>query len=120
MKILLLLLAINFIADQLLQHPDIVKIKHKDTSALFLHVLTWSISTFLFASIISFNTGKIEVYKWWMCALIIHFAVEWVCLRMWTYYYHDNKRGKMVGWILLEQLIINSSMVALFVYFMGR
>lgn len=120
MKILLILLAIIFIADQLLQHPDIMRTKHKDTTALFLHVLAWSISTFTFASVIILLTGKIEIYTWWISTFAIHFAVEWCCIRMWTYHYHDNKRSKMVFWILLEQLIINIATIGLFVYFMEK
>ncbi len=120
MKILLVLLVVNFIADQLLQHPDIMRTKHKDTYALFIHVLTWAISTFAFASTVILLTGKIEIYQWWILTFAIHFAVEWCCLRMWTHYYYDKKPTKMVIWILLEQLIINSSVVGLFVYFMGK
>lgn len=120
MKILLLLLAVNFIADQLLQHKESMDNKHKDTAAIFVHVLTWSISMFVFMSIVLLKTGNAEVIKWWASIVVIHFTVEWCCLRMWTYYYFDNKRSKMTAWILLEQLIINSSIVGLFVYFMGK
>ena len=120
MKILLLLLAVNFIADQLLQHPEIMRNKHKDTSVLFLHVLSWSFTMFLFMAVVMLRTGNIEIVNWWLCISIIHFAIEWVCLRMWTYSFYDNKRSKMVFWILLEQLIINSATVGLFVYFMGK
>jgi len=120
MKIVLILLALNFIADQLFQHPDIMKGKHKDSTVLFVHVLTWSISTFLFASIVALKTWNVNVYSWWLTTFVIHYAVEWCCLRMWTNYFYDNKRTKMVGWILLEQLIINSSMVAFFIYFMNK
>ena len=120
MKILLLLLAINFIADQLLQHTQIMREKHKDTTALFLHVLSWSVSMFLFTAVVMLRTGNTEILKWWLCIFMIHFAVEWMCLRMWTHFYYDKKPTKMVIWILLEQLIINSAIVGLFVYFMEK
>lgn len=120
MKILLILLALNFIADQLLQHPDVMKSKHKDSAAFLLHVLTWSVSMFLFMAIVMLRTGNMEIIKWWACVFIIHFSVEWCCLRMWTNHYYDKKPAKMVFWILLEQLIISSATIGLFVYFMEK
>ena len=121
MKILLILLAINFIADQLFQSKTVMENKHKDSTLLIVHVLHWSVLMLIFASIIGVKTGLFEqCYKWWAAITVMHFSVEWINLMLWTYSMYNNKKSRMVAWILLEQLIINISIVSLFVYLLER
>lgn len=121
MKILLILLALNFIADQLFQPKILLREKHKDTLLLFAHVCMWSITMLIFASVVIFKSGNVNgPMLWWLCSTIVHFGIEWVCLRTWTHFFYDNKRYKMVFWIVMEQFIINIWIVWLFVYFMEK
>lgn len=116
MKAAILILIISFIADQLFQLKSIRQTKHKDTMSLMLHVALWSIVMFAFMSVLLLKGANQNVILWWFIVTVIHFLVEWCCLRMWTHFFYDNKRSLMVFWILLEQLVLNVSMLWLFDY----
>lgn len=119
MKAAIVFLTISFIADQLLQVKSVRQTKHKDTEILFLHVLTWSIPMFIYSGIVLVKTYNQNIIVWWFLNTIIHFAVEWCCIRMWTYHFYDKNKSLVAFWILLEQFLINISMVITFIYFMG-
>lgn len=116
MKAAISILVISFIADQLLQIKSIRQSKHKDTMALMLHVTCWSIVMFAFMGVVLLKGGNQNVILWWFIITVIHFLVEWACLRMWTHFFYDKKKSLMVFWILLEQLVLNVSMLWLFDY----
>jgi hypothetical protein len=116
MKTYILIIVISFIADQLLQLKSIRQIKHKDTIALTLHVSMWSIVMSVFTGILLPKCSIQGIVMWWLTITVIHFIVEWACLRMWTHFFYDKKKSLMVFWILLEQLILNVSMLWLFDY----
>lgn len=116
MKTAIIILIISFIADQLLQLKSIRQTKHKDTMALLLHVACWSTVMFVYASLVMIKTGIHQVMMWWSIITVIHFLVEWVCLRAWTHHFYNKSKHTMVLWILLEQIVLNVSMLWLFDY----
>ena len=118
MKASAVILLISFIADQLLQLKTIRQAKHKDSGALMLHVVMWSFVMFTFSAVVMIKTEKVEVMIWWFIITIVHFIIEWCCIRMWTHYFYDKSKSLMVFWILLEYTILNMVMILLFDYLM--
>jgi len=114
MKTSIIILLISFIADQLLQPKSIRQTKHKDTMMLFAHVMLWSIPMLIFTGIVMLKTGDENVLLWWASITFSHYIIEWCCIRMWTHHFYNNNKSLVVFWVLLEQMLINVSMLYLF------
>ena len=114
MKLSIIILLISFIADQLLQLKSVRQTKHKDSWTLFLHVTMWSFVMFALSAVIAMKTENMNVLLWWALITFNHFIIEWCCIRMWTHHYYNKNKSLMVFWILLEQILMNVSMLWLF------
>jgi len=114
MKLSIIILLISFIADQLLQLKSVRQTKHKDSWALFLHVIMWSFVMFALSAVIAMKTENMNILLWWAFITFNHFIIEWCCIRMWTHHYYNKNKSLMVFWILLEQILMNVSMIYLF------
>lgn len=119
MKAAIILMTFSFIADQLLQAKTIRQSKHKDSTSLLVHVLTWSVPMFIFALLVAIRTDNVNMYAWWIISCVSHYAIEWCCLRMWTQLFYDKKKSQMAFWILLEHFLLNTVMILMLDYYVG-
>lgn len=120
MKLAIILLVLHFIADQLLQIPHVKETKHKSTISLMLHVTTWAFTIAAFTMLVILKTHQVSAISWFISVTIIHFLIEWASIRLWTHYYYVKNKTAMSLCIILEQLIINVSIIAMFDFFVAN
>lgn len=118
MNIILIILVINFIADQLLQVPLVVKNKDNSTMFMIAHVVTWGISMWLLAWIFCYKLQSFEMLKWFCFVMVAHLAIEWPLSRLATSLLHQKKYIGYNAVNMLEALITNIMLILSFMYFM--
>lgn len=118
MNIILIILIINFIADQLLQLPIVVKNKNDNTGFMIAHVVTWGISMWILALLFCYKLQSWDMIKWYLFVMVAHFAIEWPLSRWATSLLHQKKYIGYNAVNMLEALITNIVLVISFMYFM--
>lgn len=115
---ILILMALHFVADQILQMKSVQVAKHKSTAMLLIHCLFWVVPIFFFGCYTSYITNNQYMALGWPLTLfVIHFFTEWGLNRLYTYFYHNKQLRMLLLFFFLENLIIMMSMVWLFNYF---
>lgn len=116
-NILILLLVINFIADQLFQPKQVLRAKNDNTIWMILHVVIWCFPMLIFAWIITFKVGDLWPLKWFCSILPLHFIVEWPLNRYGISLLHKKKTTLAITVIHLEKLLLNIAILLTFLYF---
>lgn len=117
MKLLLLLIVTNFIADQVLQLKMVRQEKHKDSALFMVYIFTWLVPMFIFTCVMVFVTEDVWFLKFVMTLTAIKIVVGWCCLRMWTNLWYQRKRSMMAFWINFEQAVMTLFIIGLLNYF---
>lgn len=117
-KIILIILILHYIADQLLQHPTITKHKDTHTLALLGHIGTWGISMWLLTMIFCYKLQNLEMMKWFLFVMVIHFIIEWPLGRLSSSLLHKKKYAGYNAVNLFEALLMNIVLILSFMYFM--
>ena len=116
-NLILLLLIINFIADQLLMPKPILDGKNHSIIFMALHVLMWALPMALFAWIVVYRTEELWALKW-LCAIVpLHFLIEYPINKYTTYLLQNKKTRMAITMIHLEKMLLNIAVAGLFVYF---
>lgn len=118
-NLILILLIINFLADQLFQSRQILKSKNTNVVFMMLHVFMWSAPMAIFSWIVAYKTHDLGALKWWLIIIPIHFLIEWPINRYTTYLLHNKRTTLAITMIHLEKLLLNLVVVGLFIYFIG-
>ena len=99
MKTILLITAVYFIADQLLQLPIVRKKKHESVDLMIAHVLTYTLFIFLFAMYQGAMMMNIHIAFFWplICG-ITHLILELFFSRLYNpiYYGGGNKHHYII------------------------
>ncbi len=118
MNIILIILVINFIADQLLQVPVVVKNKDSNTAFMIAHIVTWGISMWILTMVFCYKLQSWEMIKWFLFVMVTHFIIEWPMSRLATSLLHQKKYIGYNAVNLFEALLNNIVLIISFMYFM--
>ncbi len=118
-KITLLLIALHFVSDQMIQPKLVKEKKHKSSLLMWAHVLTWSIPFFVFMMGMILKTNDGSWLGWWATITIMHFLIEWPINRWMTHRWYGKKLKEHAMWSQLETVLTILMIIGTFMYFQG-
>lgn len=114
--IIVMLLAIHFIADFLLQTDWMAQNKSKQNMPLLIHVTVYSIPLFLFAL---FFMSPVTALLFAVLNFVLHFVTDYLSSRATTYLYHKGDRHNFFVVIGFDQFAHYVAMFTTWAFLMG-
>ena len=118
-KSILLLMAIHFMADQVLQLKGAQLHKAKHYEMLIVHVLCYGITICAFSCFIAYYMENIHfVWKFTLSVMITHYLIELAFGKLADIMYESERRRMAVMFFAAEFTFSMVSLVLLFQYFL--
>lgn len=115
----ILIIVLSFLSDNFLQTGEIKKNKHKDSTLLLVHCILYIVPMTIFAISVIHFTEQLWPAKWIALAFISRITLHWIFVRLASDAWDQNKRPRMIMYILTEQVILNIILLSSFKYLGG-
>lgn len=116
-KLIIILLVINFISDQLFQPKQVLVHKDRNTIYMFIHVMVWAVSMIAFACVMIAVTGKLWPLAWVSLAIFAHFLIEWPLSRWASNLFYKKDYSLAITLVHMEKLLLNVYLLFSLLYF---
>lgn len=118
-KSILLLMAIHFMADQVLQIKGAQLHKAKHYEMLIVHVLCYGITIMAFAGFVAYQMQNLHfMWKFTLSVMITHYLIELAFGKLADMMYESDRRRMAVMFFAAEFTLSMVSLVLLFNYFL--
>lgn len=116
-KLVISILALHFVADQILQLKFVRAFKNTSTLLMLVHVISWAVVMWAFSMVMCYKLQNWDMLYWFITVSTLHFLIDWP-LGRWQSSLMDKGNVKTASKIIYLEYTLTTVMLFLtFNYF---